>query len=60
MLKNTLDASYKQYAIRCYNDDLSIFGYGVDLDIYEPKNGKKSCTNYTGNTYELPPGCNKE
>jgi hypothetical protein len=60
MLKNKLDASYKRYAIRCWNDSLSVFGNGVDLRIYEAKNGSKSYTNYKGNTYELPPGCNQE
>ena len=35
MLKNTLNASYKDAAIRCYSGSLSMFGYGVDLRIYE-------------------------
>ena len=59
MLKNTLDASYKPYAIRCYNDSLSMFGYGTDLRIYGTKNGSKSYTNL-GSTYELPQGYNQE
>ena len=59
MLKNKLDASYKPYAIRCYSESLSMFGYGVDLRIYETKNGSKSYTNL-GHTYELPQGYNKE
>ena len=59
MLKNTLHASYKKHAIRCYSDSLSMFGAGVDLRIYETKNGSKSYTTL-GNTYELPQGYNKE
>jgi hypothetical protein len=59
MLKNILDASWKGYAIRCYNDSLSAFGCGTDLSIYETKNGSKSFTNL-GYTYELPQGYNKE
>jgi hypothetical protein len=59
MLKNKLDASYKPYAIQCYSDNLSMFGYGVDLRIYETKNGNKSYT-ALGVTYELPQGYNKE
>ena len=35
MLKNTLHASYKACAIRCWSDCLSIFGAGYDLRIYE-------------------------
>jgi hypothetical protein len=59
MLKNTLNASYKPYAIRCWSDSLSLFGggAGVDLRIYETKNGNKSYTNL-GSTYELPQGYN--
>jgi hypothetical protein len=59
MLKNKLDAGYKQYAIRCYNDSLSMFGAGYDMRIYEAKNRFKSYT-CLGDTYELPPGCNQE
>jgi hypothetical protein len=59
MLKNTLHASYKPYAIQCYSESLSMFGGGVDLRIYETKNGNKSYT-ALGNTYELPQGYNKE
>jgi hypothetical protein len=36
MLKNTLNASYKKYALLSYNDTLSSFGYGIALDIHEP------------------------
>ncbi len=35
MLKNTLNASYKDQAIRCWSNSLSMFGNGVDLRIYE-------------------------
>jgi hypothetical protein len=59
MLKNTLHASYNHCAIRGYNDNLSMFGHGTDLRIYETKNGSKSYT-YLGETYELPQGYNKE
>ena len=60
MLKNRLDATYKQYAIWHYSNSLSMFGSGPALRIYEAKNGNKSYTNYTGDTYELPPGYNAE
>jgi hypothetical protein len=36
-----------------------VFGWGVDLRIYETKNGNKSYT-ALGHTYELPQGYNKE
>jgi hypothetical protein len=59
MLKNTLNASHR--AIRCDYESLSVFGNGRDLRIYELNDGKKkSYVSYDGNTYELPPGCNKE
>jgi hypothetical protein len=60
MLKNKLDAYYKQNAIRCYSDSLSIFGNGPDLRLYKAKNGKKSYTHNTCQTYELAPSCNQE
>jgi hypothetical protein len=44
----------------CYNDCLSQFGNNATIDIYEPKNGKKSKSNNPGRTYEMPPGCNQE
>ena len=59
MLKNTLHASYKGEAIRCWSDGLSMFGNGVDLRIYETKNGSKSYA-YLGYTFELPQGYNQE
>ena len=59
MLKNTLDASYKGSAIRCWSDSLSMFGAGTDLYIRETKNGSKSYT-ALGDTYELPQGYNQE
>jgi BTB/POZ domain-containing protein KCTD9 len=37
MLKNTLHASYKDRAIRCWSNSLSMFGAGVDLYICETK-----------------------
>ncbi len=60
MLKVKPDGSYKQYALLCYNNCLSAFGAGIALNIYETKSGKKSYTNNTGYTYEMPPGCNQE
>ena len=60
MLKNRLKNTYKQHAIMHRNDSLSLFGYGGALHLYEAKNGKKSYTNNTGLTYEMPPGCNEE
>ena len=60
MLKNRLDEEDKEDAIRYYHDTLSCFGAGVEIDIYEPKNGKKSKSNNPGRTYEMPPGCNDE
>ena len=48
MLKNRLDFFCKTYAIRYYNDGLSCFGNGCEIDIYEPKNGKKSQSNGHG------------
>ncbi len=60
MLKNTLHASYKEWAIRYYRDSLSVFGNGPVIEIYEGKNGKKSKSDNPGFTYEMPPGCNKE
>ena len=59
MLKNTLNDSHKAHALRCWNDSLSLFGNCAALNI-KAGNGNKSLTNYTGYTYELPPGCNKE
>jgi hypothetical protein len=59
MLKNTLHASYKPYAIQCYSESLSMFGGGADLRIRETKNGSKSFT-ALGSTYELPQGYNRE
>jgi hypothetical protein len=59
MLKNTLHASKKPYAIKCYSHSLSAFGCGNDLSIYESKNGSKCYTNL-GYTYELPQGYNQE
>jgi hypothetical protein len=46
MLKNTLDDSFKGYALRCQSDSLSGFGWGWSLRIYEPGNEKKSHTNH--------------
>jgi hypothetical protein len=60
MLKNKVQADYKDYALFFRSDSLSMFGDGVDLRIYEAKNGKKSYTALNGNTYEQPPGCNLE
>jgi hypothetical protein len=59
MLKNTLNASHKQYAINGYLESLSMFGAGYDMRIYEAKNGNRGYTRL-GYTYELPPGCNQE
>jgi hypothetical protein len=59
MLKNTLNATYKPYAIKCWSDSLSMFGGGTDLRIIETKNGSKSYS-YLGATYELPQGYNEE
>jgi hypothetical protein len=57
MLKNTLHATYKREAIRCYSNSLSMFGAGVDLYICETKSVNKSNA-YFGYTYELPQGYN--
>ena len=59
MLKNTLHASYKDRAIRCWSDGLSMFGSGTDLRTYETKSGSKSFT-ALGSTYELPQGYNQQ
>jgi hypothetical protein len=59
MLKNTLHARHKGCAIRFWNGSLSMFGNGVDLDIYETKSGNKSYSTL-GSTYELPQGYNQE
>ncbi len=48
MLKNRLNDSHKMKAIRYYNDTLSCFGYGPDIDIFEPINGKKSRSLHPG------------
>ena len=60
MLKNTLDKSYKYAAIMTRSDRLSCFGAAGALNIYEPKNRTKSCTQFSHVPYKLPPGCNKE
>jgi hypothetical protein len=60
MLKNTLHATYKGSAIRCWYDSLSMFGYGTDLYIRETKSVSKSYTNLGGTcTFELPQGYNQ-
>jgi hypothetical protein len=59
MLKNTLHASNKSYAIRCYSNYLSLFGGGPDLVIFETSNPNK-CYSTLGGTYELPQGYNRE
>ena len=53
-LKNKLDASYKDRAIRCHNDFLSLFGYN-DMWIRASGSSSKSGSNL-GRTYELPQG----
>ena len=60
MLKNTLNAKHKLAAVMNRSDSLSLFGYGATFRIYEPKNGRKSVTNFDYASYELPPGCNKK
>jgi hypothetical protein len=60
MLKNRLDVSDKEWAIRYHNDCLSEFGNGPAIEIFEGKNREKSTSNNLGDTYEMPPGCNKE
>jgi hypothetical protein len=57
-LNNTLDAKFKDCAIRCYKRSLSLFGYGTDLRIYETSSPFKSYT-YLGSTFEIPPGYDK-
>ncbi len=54
-LKNKLDGNYKHQAIRCYNDCLSMFGYGADMRILASNSGNNSYANL-GYTYELPQG----
>ena len=57
-LKNRLDPSYQDCAIRSDISSLSVFGWGADVKIYE-KNNNKSYTNNLGTgTYEKPAGCN--
>jgi hypothetical protein len=58
MLKNTLHASKKSYAIRFHSSCLSVFGIS-DLVITETSNPTKSYTTL-GDTFELPQGYNKE
>ncbi len=53
-LKNKIDATYKQYAIRCYSDYLSLFG-GNDMHIRASSSSSK-CSSNLGWTYKLPQG----
>ena len=56
-LKNRLEPNRQNAAIRSYNENLSYFGNGADIKIYE-KNSTESCTNNLGlYTYEKPAGC---
>ncbi len=52
--KNRLDG-YKDRAIRCDNDCLSVFGAGADMRIYASNTSNKSFAGL-GHTYELPQG----